>query len=376
MKKHLLLWILVLSLLMTACGQTAPAETGMDARSILRVMLEAAPEPEDSYAVYDFGEDDSLVMLEFLYSISREEVEDSAFAQANGASAFEVMVFCLAEDTDADRAAACCQNRLIARQGDFTGYAPDQAALAENGVVLSAGRWMALVISEDTDAVKAAFESCFSEGAAQVSVPVLQLPDTIPDGRLAYIDPEIDDMTLYDTSAILAAWESGDRSSLSPKDAAILEAAEMVLEQELTDGMSDREKELALYTWLTSTVDYDWDHQNDPQNMHPDSGNPYGGLVRRTAICLGFATTFQLLMDMADVECITVVGAAFNSREDHAWNMVRLDGEWYCADATWDMGCSPEYFSYFNVTSDWMAMTDHQWDYSAVPEATAEEQRK
>ena len=30
-------------------------------------------------------------------------------------------------------------------------------------------------------------------------------------------------------------------------------------------------------------------------------------------------------------------------------------------------------FSYFNVTSDWMAQTDHQWDYEDVPEATAED---
>ena len=375
MKKRLLVWTLILSLL-TACGQTAPAETDMDARSILQAMLDAAPEQEDSYTVYDFGEDDSLVMLEFLYSISREEVTDSAFAQANGASAFEIMVFSLAEDADGDRAADRCQNRLIARRGDFTGYAPDQAALAEMGIVLSAGRWMALVISQDTDRVKAAFKDCFTKKDAPVSAFGLDLPDTIPEGRLAYIDPEIDDMTLYDTSAILAAWESGDRSALSEKDGAILEGAEDILARTITGGMSSREKELALYTWLTSNLDYDWDHQNGPKYMDPDSGNPYGALVNQKAICLGFATTFQLLMDMADVECITVVGAAFNSREDHAWNMVRLEGEWYCVDATWDMGSHPEYFSYFNVTSDWMAKTDHQWDYSAVPEATAEDQRK
>ena len=63
--------------------------------------------------------------------------------------------------------------------------------------------------------------------------------------------------------------------------------------------------------------------------------------------------------------------------------MVELDGEWYCADPTWDLigGADrlPEgfdtskLFSYFNVTSDWMAQTDHQWDYDSVPEATAED---
>lgn len=52
--------------------------------------------------------------------------------------------------------------------------------------------------------------------------------------------------------------------------------------------------------------------------------------------------------------------------------MVRLNGEWYCVDATWDAGKEkPARWSYFNVTSDWMADTDHQWDYASVPEATA-----
>ena len=58
--------------------------------------------------------------------------------------------------------------------------------------------------------------------------------------------------------------------------------------------------------------------------------------------------------------------------------MVRLDGEWYCVDVTWDdptMGNgntnSVVRHRYFNVTSQHMRDTDHQWDYLYVPEATA-----
>jgi len=82
-------------------------------------------------------------------------------------------------------------------------------------------------------------------------------------------------------------------------------------------------------------------------------------------------------MDLAEVECITVVGAAFLSEEDHAWNMVRLNGSWYCVDVTWDanyreqLGLNHLNWLYFNVTSDDMALSNHQWDYSAIPEATA-----
>ena len=77
------------------------------------------------------------------------------------------------------------------------------------------------------------------------------------------------------------------------------------------------------------------------------------------------------------MECVTVVGASHASTVDHAWNMVRLNGQWYCVDATWDYayrdkmnGCE---WRYFNVTSDYMARTDHQWDYANTPEATVED---
>ena len=104
--------------------------------------------------------------------------------------------------------------------------------------------------------------------------------------------------------------------------------------------------------------------------------DPYGILVGGYGNCLGYANTFQLLMELCGVECITVVGAAFHSREDHAWNMVRLEGEWYCVDVTWDDptgggDSAGVRHRYFNVTSDWMRQTDHQWDYLNVPEATA-----
>ena len=78
-------------------------------------------------------------------------------------------------------------------------------------------------------------------------------------------------------------------------------------------------------------------------------------------------------MDMAGVECMTVTGASNLMMNNHAWNMVKLNGEWYCADPTWDNRHGPGHFTYFNVTSQHMADTDHQWDYDNTPEATAED---
>jgi transglutaminase/protease-like cytokinesis protein 3 len=180
-------------------------------------------------------------------------------------------------------------------------------------------------------------------------------------------------MTIYDTSAVLAAFEAGSDEGLNRKDRELYHGCKEVLEQVIREGMSDYEKEWAIYSWLVTNVDYDWSHNDPAQTTPRDSYHPYGAVVRREAVCLGFATAFQLFMDLLEVECITVVGAAFHSLDAHAWNMVRLNGEWYCVDATWDRGRggSPNICGYFNVTSDRMAKTDHQWDYENTPMATA-----
>lgn len=434
MGKQFLPILLLFALLLPGCAPADSSASTADftAQQVLQAALSACPEAQaDGGQLHTLSQEELAGYLPALYGLEAGQWTDAAVAVQDGMSVFELGVILLAEDTDGQAALESLDAYRVGRQGDFTGYAPDQAALAERGQALLLERYLILLICQDPDSAAAAAEALLSgesvpvfspsdppaaENTPQISAslessevpssqslppneaseapadageaptgivepspapsPVVSPAPSVPvhdpaAGRTPYTDPDIDDMTLYDTDPILSAWRSGDSSALGEKDAAILSAAEAVLQEATDHGMSAYETERAVYRWLVETVGYDWAHQSFFQTMDPDSSNPYGALVNHTAICLGYATTFQLLMDMAGVECITVVGAAFGSSEDHAWNMVRLNGSWYCVDATWDMGVPERYWSYFNVTSDWMAQTDHQWDYASVPEATA-----
>lgn len=204
-------------------------------------------------------------------------------------------------------------------------------------------------------------------------------PDPAYPDRAEFNPPNEEDMSLYDTAAIRAAWEKGDPAGLSDYDKDIYSAAEKVLDKLLKGGMGALEKETAIYEWIVNEVDYDWTHQDVMAETPRESYTPYGGLVDQRAVCLGYAATFQLLCDLAGVECITVVGATFSGSGDHAWNMVRLDGNWYCVDVTWDANYREQGTSsgrekdwdYFNLTSDEMAK-GHQWDYANTPEAVTQ----
>ena len=393
----LLLSAALLLVLLPACQEPSapsePLERQLAALEVVNAMLPVSGYGGQSgdleYLTVEESEAGLLpAYLENAYGLSDGTWEDAAVIRATGASAFELAVLRLENQDGATRAVVLLTEYISGRQGDFTGYAPEQADMAANGEIAQNGAYAALCICPDPDrAAKAFFAAVNGDSQTEPEQPgvVVDVETLGPESeydpdhpdRIQFVQPNQDDMSLYDTSAIRAAWENGDPSPLSGYDKDIYNAAQKVLGKILRDGMSDLEKETAVYSWIVNNVNYDWTHQNVMKETPRESFTPYGGLVNHTAVCLGYATTFQLLMDLAGVECITVAGAAFASREDHGWNMVRLNGNWYCVDVTWDAN-NREYgvtrgrekdWVYFNITSDRMAGTDHQWDYANTPEA-------
>lgn len=396
--KRVLVLFLTIALLLSGCGiSPAPVQTVSDpelisANALLDRLLSAVPEGSEHPEVVHSEE---LAACLLIYGIDPALVKDCAVSRLGGSQVFELAVIDLAARSTAAEEALLAY--LLQRQGDFAGYAPDQAAIAEHGKLFAVeGDFrLVLAITEDTGAVADTLGSAGYTRVTQVESArvwedtALLSPDPepttttieptpepsfrLPCGWHKYTPPNIDNMTIYDTSAIRAAWEAGSPEGLGHGDKKVYERCVEIINHRISDDMSDYEKEWAIYSWLVNNVEYDWRHQDSFQTTPRDSFHPYGALVNGTAVCLGYATTFQLFMDLLSIECITVVGAAFNSTEDHAWNMVKLNGEWYCVDATWDLGHgnSPNWCSYFNVTSDYMAQTDHQWDYENTPMATA-----
>ena len=92
----------------------------------------------------------------------------------------------------------------------------------------------------------------------------------------------------------------------------------------------------------------------------------YGALVWGYTVCEGYARTMKYLCKELGIECLIVTGTSKN--EQHMWNMVRLDNEWYHIDLTWnDPGIDsegipkPPLHPYFNVTDE-VILKDHTID--------------
>ena len=189
---------------------------------------------------------------------------------------------------------------------------------------------------------------------------------------------------VYNPEAILEAYRNGgDGADLSYKNSMILQACRYVIYEVVEEGMSDYDKELAIHDWIIGWAEYDKGVLSNAPDAKPDpdNDNPYGLLINKSAICEGYTMTFQLFMDMLGIECIRVDGTstAYGITEPHAWNMVKLDGEWYCVDVTWNDPVGSRntniyvFHKYFNVTSEFLRDNKHSWDEDAAPEATATE---
>lgn len=91
---------------------------------------------------------------------------------------------------------------------------------------------------------------------------------------------------------------------------------------------SDYEKMKRTYQWVSDTVSYDYSYKD---------GSIYDALIKGSSVCVGYAGAFQVVMEAMGLECYINEGKVESSGkwEDHAWNIVKLDGRYYFVDVTW-----------------------------------------
>ena len=106
----------------------------------------------------------------------------------------------------------------------------------------------------------------------------------------------------------------------------------------VTDGMSDYEVTLRIYENIINLVDYDTLglERETTSFVRPevpdDLRSIYGVFVNHKAVCAGYARALQYLLNRFGIECVYVVS------QTHAWNLIKLEGDYYHIDVTWGDG--------------------------------------
>ncbi|MDE5770873.1 MAG: hypothetical protein K2I06_04455 [Ruminococcus sp.] len=124
-----------------------------------------------------------------------------------------------------------------------------------------------------------------------------------------------------------------DTDGISQKITEFEQSAEKALLNAPT--ASDYEKALYIHDYIINTCEY---------NVGEDykySSTAYGCLVDGQANCEGYAKAFSYLAERMGLVSVLVTGKT-DKGENHAWNQVKIDGEWYNLDVTWDDMDIPE----------------------------------
>lgn len=123
-----------------------------------------------------------------------------------------------------------------------------------------------------------------------------------------------------------------DFNSREKVDTAILQARN-VRDQIISQlSGNDYEKILQVNDLLVENLEYSTVYGKNAYNI-------YGALMQRNCVCEGYAEAFKYIMDALNIPCILVVGTAQNadgSGENHEWNYVKIDENWYAMDVTWN----------------------------------------
>ncbi|MGI6191895.1 MAG: transglutaminase domain-containing protein [Eubacterium sp.] len=72
--------------------------------------------------------------------------------------------------------------------------------------------------------------------------------------------------------------------------------------------------------------------------FYDPSHTAYGALVNGKAVCDGYALAYSYLLKKCGISSAVALGYVGSNAQTggHAWNLVKLSGSWYEADATWD----------------------------------------
>ncbi|MCR5591519.1 MAG: hypothetical protein K6F73_08290 [Lachnospiraceae bacterium] len=136
-----------------------------------------------------------------------------------------------------------------------------------------------------------------------------------------------------------------------PDENELIENFESAADEFMSDidlSAPEEDIELQIHDKLIDMVAYDHDLIGRSGDDTDLGYTAYGALVadsegrRNRAVCGGYASAFQYLLGRAGICAAYVSGYAdsesgsLSEQGSHAWNIVRLDGEWYEVDCCWD----------------------------------------
>lgn len=159
----------------------------------------------------------------------------------------------------------------------------------------------------------------------------------------------------------------------------MLQECETVINRYVADtkGFSDAEKEKYVFDSIASSCWYNMDAKY--------AGMAYGALVAGNAKCDGISLAMKWAMEAMGIQCLCVTADCPGETVGHAWNIIKLDGNYYTLDLTMsvrnatyiDAGIEDIIYFQYNVSDAWAegryVIHDYLTDTATIPDCHSNE---
>ena len=208
---------------------------------------------------------------------------------------------------------------------------------------------------------QALYDRFYAAAAAKESPVIFTSPDwpyalpTSDDCREIYLNSVLNDhpelfwcknvFSYSSTGSVFIFYPQYDLTSDEYAEQFWNSANELYSMARITSSMTEFEKALALYDVICDTFEYNLNAEHNQ--------SAYSGIVNRSTVCAGYAKSYVVLLHMAGIEASTITGNADagSGQERHEWIFLKIDGEYYYSDITWDDQLYRLY-RYFHLTSE------------------------
>lgn len=116
----------------------------------------------------------------------------------------------------------------------------------------------------------------------------------------------------------------------------------------LDTAVSDYEKVKYIYKYIIENTEYNLASE--------DNQNICSVFINGESVCMGYAKAMQYLLLKQDILCTLVNGTA-NEGQEHAWNLLLLDDQYYHLDVTW----GDDSYTVTNASDNKVGMTNYSF---------------